>query len=216
MKKIFLFLSFLTLILTGCSQIYQITPTQAFQLDGGRFSFLSNKEYSSVKLELAKLTYRDNLPLLLLVQAKINPHDKSSAPIFSIDSFNLLNNPMGFIIVSAKDILNSSIGFTNALQDFSIPTPPLDNNTQFGFFFSPFFGFYPTASFNNSYYRESEFSRRILFSHYLKPTTLGTDFKGGFIALSPKDMKNGMIDIEIKINKEIHIFTFNFKKLTDQ
>lgn len=205
MKSKFLFFTIL-LLFSGCATIFDITPNQSFNFSQGKKVLFSKKQHSEAKLELAQNTYTKNTPILFFIEAK------SDDFILDISDITLHQDTKIYTPLSANAILNSGYNFKISLQNFNIPTPPITpNNYQPSFIFTPYGNiFFISRNYDDSYFKEAEFSRRIVFANYLKKTTLNAkEFLGGFIAFIPKDIHDGKIEIRIKIQKEEHIFSFN-------
>ncbi len=212
MQKKFLVLIFICLLLSGCSITYQITPKQDFKLKDGKIVLSSTLEYSSIKIELASLIYKDNMPLVTAIYAKANtPCHNNTYCVFSLENISLHSSNFNPSIIPAKTILNSSLNFVDILQSFSIPTPSFYSPRGPDLVYSPFFPFggffFISNRWDDGYFRESDFSRRILFTHYLKPSNLDSKtFAGGFVALNLLgiDKKGSDLYINIKIHTDTH------------
>lgn len=225
MRKISYFLAilFTGFVLSGCATLYQITPKQKFSLQEGRMVFRSDMEHSSVELVLASLDYSNGTPLVMTIHAKLNTPCQESC-VFSSNDISLYSEGFKPSIIPPKVLLNSSLNFVSTLQAFSIPIPPFSPSMEgwIGFgppyspFYPPFFGggFFGVgfSGGDNGYYQESEFSRRILYARYLKPSTLDSkNFTGGFVAINMLGLKkSGVLNIEVKVNSDIHHFSLSF------
>lgn len=205
MKLKILFLTIL-LFFSGCTTIFDITPNQNFSFSQGKKILVSKKQNSEAKLEIAQDTYKKNTPILFFISVK------SDNFTLDISDITLHQDTKIYTPLSAKTILNSGYNFKTDLQNFNIPTPPItSNNYQPSFIFAPYGNiFFISKSYDDSYFKEAEFSRRIVFANYLKKTTLNSkEFLGGFIAFMPEDIHDGKIEVKLKIQKEEHIFSLN-------
>lgn len=196
----------ISLFFCGCATIFNITPNQDFSFSHGKKILISKKTSSEAKLELAQDTYKKNTPILFFISAK------SDNFTLDISDITLHQDAKFYAPLSAKTILNSGYNFKIDLQNFNIPTPPIASNTyQPSFIFAPYGNiFFISKSYDDSYFKEAEFSRRIVFANYLKKTTLNSkEFLGGFIAFMPEDIHDGKVEIKLKIQKEEHVFSLN-------
>lgn len=210
--KVFLFLFTLLLIFAGCGKNYQITPKETYTFQAGKKILDSKLKNSHIKIEIAQDIYNTNLPLLVFIKAKAN-----TPIIFDLENITILQNEKSFTPLTARDILYSSNNFKSLLQNFNIPIPSFASiNTQPRIFFSPFGGFFFGGGYSNNdyYFKEAEFSRDVLFSNYLKPTTLKNDeFLGGFVAIPTENLEDGILHLQIKLQEEIHKIDFDVKFL---
>ena len=220
MYKSFLILISICILLAGCTTTYQITPKQSFKLKDGRIVLSSTLEHSSIKIELASLIYKDSTPLVIAAYAKINTPCDDDSCIFSIENISVDSNGFSPSLIPARLILNSSLNFVDTLQSFSIPTPLFYSPRGPDLIYSPFFPFggffFISSRWDDSYFRESQFSRRLLFTHYLKPSNLDSkDFSGGFVAINllGLDKKDRDLSIKVKIDSDVHSILLHFSPI---
>lgn len=199
------------LLLSGCASIFDIKPKQEYSFLQGKKVFLSKQKNSEVKLEIAQDTYKQKEPFLILISAK------AKNVIFDSSQIRLLQNENIISPLAPQAILSSGYNFKNSLENFNIPTPPIASSSYNSGALFTLYG--NILLFNNSdtYFKESEFSRKILFSNYLKKTTLNeNDFLGGFVVFLPKITTNKTtLRFEVDIEKEKHYFNFDFIKDTN-
>ena len=204
MRVALMALSFIFLI--GCAQVYELTPQGDFNFQQGKKTLTSKKPTTQVEIHSAQDSYTANEPLLFLVLAK------SQKPvIFESNQVSLEQEGRIFSPLAPDSILSSNQNFKKALQSFNIPTPPIASRGSRAHFFITPRGhiLFMDSGNDDAYFREIEFSRRILSANYLKKTTLNEDeFLGGLVAFLPKDLQAGDFELKINIDGEEHSFRF--------
>ncbi|WP_104697522.1 MULTISPECIES: hypothetical protein [unclassified Helicobacter] len=191
-------------LMSGCSSVFDIKPNQSYNFLQGKKVLLSKQKDSEVRLEIAQDVYIQNTPFMLLITAK------AKDIIFDFNHIKLLQDNDTILPLAPKEILSSGYNFKNSLENFNIPTPPIASSQRSNIFFTLYGGIFFLNNNDDLYFKESEFSRKILLSNYLKKTTLNTDnFLGGFVVFLPKKIiDNKTFKIEVVVGEDKHYFSF--------
>ena len=209
MRVALMALSFIFFI--GCTQVYELTPQASFSFQQGKKTLTSTKATTRVEVQSAQDSYTPNEPLLFLVLAK------SKKPVIFDSTQVILEQGSKILLPLASDyILSSNQNFTKSLQDFNIPIPPMTSGgPNPNFVIGPRgYVFIINNMGNDSYFKEIEFSRRILAANYLKKNTLNKEeFLGGLVAFIPKDLQAGDFELKVTIDGEEHSFKFQLKPI---
>ncbi|MDO7253560.1 hypothetical protein [Helicobacter cappadocius] len=217
------FLALLAILISSCAS-YNVAPENITRYDKGIDILDASKEDSKVQIEVSqhKLGGLSKSPLVIYVGAQIT---SGKDIIFDIDNLQATQNQNKLEILTYDQILHSSYDFTDILQDFGIPTPPVNNTNiyapmlyfgrggflAYSLFFSPFF---MDNIQNQQAIAEQAQARKILATNYLRKSTLSVEgkAKGGFIAIKPNKIKTGVIELKVFIREKPYIFKINITK----
>ncbi|PAF48628.1 hypothetical protein BKH41_04975 [Helicobacter sp. 12S02232-10] len=224
MKKTFLIPLFFLLICGGCAS-YNIIPQNIDRYDKGVEIIDSTQPDSKVQIEISqhRLGGLSNPPLVIYIGAQIL---KGEDVLFDTTNLKASQNGQNLQVLTYRQILDSNYDFTDILQEFSIPTPTTAVNTNI---ITPIFyygrgGFLAYNMLFNPFIiddmqaqqmmQEQRQARKIMAANYLRKTTLSIEgkAKGGFVAISPKYIKAGMIRLKITLKNETHQFDINIQK----
>ncbi|CBG39899.1 Putative hypothetical protein [Helicobacter mustelae 12198] len=169
-----------------------------------------------MQIKLGQIDFNSSVPLLFYVQVK------SDEPIiFDVANLQFFQNVQTFHVLTSKEVIASNYDFQALLQNFNISMPPMNNPQYFPnpypifFTYSPFMaplgGFYGGGfNMNGNYYREAEYSRRILAAHYFRKSTLHkTGFTSGFVAVALRKLTNeSPLQLRVQVGSDTHTFKF--------
>lgn len=219
-------ISFLAIVFFyGCAS-YNVLPQNITRYDKGVKILDSQKASSKVQIEVAQNTlggFKDT-PLVVYVGAEIT---SGNDVVFDTDNITVKEQNSALPVLTYEQLLTSKFDFTRILEDFGIPTPTptvINNNIISPFFYfgrggflayGPFF--YPFLfdnSQNQQLIQEQIQSRKIMGANYLRKTTLSikSKAKGGFIAIDPKNIKPGVITLNVILDKDTHTFNLDITK----
>ncbi|PAF43947.1 hypothetical protein [Helicobacter sp. 11S02596-1] len=225
MKNTLFFALLIAFFLAGCAT-YNVVPQNIARYDKGIEILDSAQPNSKVQLEISqnKLGGLSNPPFVFYLGAQI-----LKGPDILLDTSNLSasQNGKNLDILTYPQILESNEDFSDVLQDFGIPTPPAPiSNTNiitplfyygrggflaYNMMFSPFI----ISDFSSQQMmQEQRQARKIMAANYLRKTTLSVDgkAKGGFVAISPKNIKAGTMVLKVILGDEVHYFHINIEK----